>query len=52
MVQGALRTAWPYVTWSGTVNVGSGAHRGESGGQLQTDNSRLVSYNGHLLYTL
>ena len=51
MVQGALRTAWPYVTWSGTVSVGSGLTASSAAANIQTDNSRLVGYNGHLLYT-
>jgi predicted lipoprotein with Yx(FWY)xxD motif len=51
MVQGALRAAWPYVTWSGTVSVGTGLTPSSAAANIQTDNSRLVSYNGHLLYT-
>jgi predicted lipoprotein with Yx(FWY)xxD motif len=51
MVHGALRTAWPYVTWSGPVTVGSGLTLSKAAANLQPDNSRLVGYNHHLLYT-
>ena len=51
MVTGALRVAWPYVTWGGALSVGAGLNAALAAGNVQPDNSRLVSYNGHLLYT-
>jgi predicted lipoprotein with Yx(FWY)xxD motif len=50
-VNGALRTAWPYVTWAGAITVGSPLVVGSAAGNIQPDNTRLISYNGHLLYT-
>jgi Secreted repeat of unknown function len=50
-VTGPLRTAWPYVTWAGTVTVGAGLTAASATANLQPDNSRLVGYHGHLLYT-
>jgi predicted lipoprotein with Yx(FWY)xxD motif len=44
-------TKWPYVTWSGTVTVGTGLTAASAKANIQPDNSRLISYNGHLLYT-
>ena len=50
-VTGTLRQAWPYVTWAGTVTVGAGLSAGSATANIQPDNSRLVGYHGHLLYT-
>jgi predicted lipoprotein with Yx(FWY)xxD motif len=50
-VNGNLRVAWPYVTWAGTITVGSPLVVGSAAGNVQPDNTRLVGYNGHLLYT-
>ena len=50
-VTGALRSAWPYVTWAGPVTVGAPLTVGSAAGNVQPDNTRLVGYNGHLLYT-
>ena len=50
-VTGVLRGAWPYVTWGGPVTVGSPLVGGSAAGNVQPDNTRLVGYNGHLLYT-
>ena len=50
-VNGALRAAWPYVTWSGPITVGAGLTVSLATGNIQPDNTRLVAYNGHLLYT-
>jgi predicted lipoprotein with Yx(FWY)xxD motif len=50
-VNGGLRAAWPYVTWSGPITVGAGLTVSLATGNLQPDNTRLVAYNGHLLYT-
>ena len=50
-VTGPLRTAWPYVTWSGTVSVDGSLNGALAAGNVQSDNTRLISYNGHLLYT-
>jgi predicted lipoprotein with Yx(FWY)xxD motif len=50
-VTGGLRAAWPYVTWSGPITVGAGLTVSLATGNLQPDNTRLVAYNGHLLYT-
>jgi virginiamycin B lyase len=50
-VNGGLGTAWPYVTWSGPLTVGSPLVVGKATGNIQPDNTRLVGYNGHLLYT-
>lgn len=50
-VTGALRSAWPYVTWGGAVTVGSGLTLASATANIQPDNSRLMAYNGHLLYT-
>jgi predicted lipoprotein with Yx(FWY)xxD motif len=50
-VNGNLRVAWPYVTWAGAITVGSPLVVGSAAGNTQPDNTRLVSYNGHLLYT-
>ena len=50
-VTGTLRQAWPYVTWAGTVTVGAGLSAASATGNVQPDNSRLVAYHGHLLYT-
>jgi predicted lipoprotein with Yx(FWY)xxD motif len=50
-VTGSLRAAWPYVTWAGAVTVGSGLTASSAAAHVQPDNTRLLSYNGHLLYT-
>jgi predicted lipoprotein with Yx(FWY)xxD motif len=50
-VAGALRTAWPWATWAGSVTVGAGLTGSLAAGYVQSDGSRLLSYNGHLLYT-
>jgi predicted lipoprotein with Yx(FWY)xxD motif len=50
-VTGPLRTAWPYVTWAGTVTVGAGLTAASAAANVQPDNTRLISYHGHLLYT-
>jgi predicted lipoprotein with Yx(FWY)xxD motif len=50
-VSGALRTAWPYVTWSGAVTVDNSLTAGLATANVQSDNTRLLAYNGHLLYT-
>ena len=49
-VTGSLRSAWPYVMWAGPVTVGSPLVAGSAAGNIQPDNTRLVGYNGHLLY--
>ena len=48
---GALRSSWPFVTWAGTVSVDGSLNSGLAAGNVQPDNTRLISYNGHLLYT-
>ena len=50
-VTGALRTSWPYVTWGGALSVGSGLTLASATAHPQADNTRLIAYNGHLLYT-
>jgi len=50
-VTGALRASWPYVTWGGALSVGSGLTLGSETAHPQADNTRLIAYNGHLLYT-
>ncbi len=50
-VNGNLRVAWPYVTWAGAVTVGAPLVVGMATAHIQPDNTRLVAYNGHLLYT-
>jgi predicted lipoprotein with Yx(FWY)xxD motif len=50
-VNGGLRVAWPYVTWAGTLTVGAGLTLASATAHIQPDNSRLIGYNGHLLYT-
>jgi predicted lipoprotein with Yx(FWY)xxD motif len=50
-VNGGLRAAWPYVLWAGTITVGTPLDVTKATGNLQPDNTRLVAYNGHLLYT-
>ncbi len=50
-VSGGLRTAWPYVTWGGALTVAAPLVVGSATGNIQPDNTRLVAYNGHLLYT-
>jgi predicted lipoprotein with Yx(FWY)xxD motif len=50
-VNGGLRAAWPYVTWSGALTVGAPLVVGSATANIQPDNTRLVGYNGHLLYT-
>ena len=50
-VNGGLRAAWPYVTWAGPLTVGAPLAVGMATANIQPDNTRLVGYNGHLLYT-
>ena len=50
-VSGGLRTAWPFVTWAGALTVAAPLVLGSAAANLQPDNTRLVGYNGHLLYT-
>jgi predicted lipoprotein with Yx(FWY)xxD motif len=50
-VNGGLRTAWPYVTWAGALTVAAPLTVGMATAHIQPDNTRLVAYNGHLLYT-
>jgi predicted lipoprotein with Yx(FWY)xxD motif len=49
-VSGALRVAWPYWTWGGTLTAGAGLTLASVTAHNQTDGTRLVAYNGHLLY--
>jgi predicted lipoprotein with Yx(FWY)xxD motif len=49
-VLGGLRAAWPYAMWAGTVTVGAGLDVTKAAAFTQPDNTRLLSYNGHLLY--
>ena len=50
-VTGNLRVIWPYSVWSGPVTVGAGLTASLAVAYQQPDRTRLVSYNGHLLYT-
>jgi predicted lipoprotein with Yx(FWY)xxD motif len=50
-VNGPLRAAWPYVTWAGALTVAPPLSVGSATANIQPDNTRLVAYNGHLLYT-
>ncbi|MCU1352247.1 MAG: hypothetical protein JWM05_1456 [Acidimicrobiales bacterium] len=50
-VNGTLRVFWPYVTWSGPVTVGAGLTLASATANVQPDNTRLLGYHGHLLYT-
>jgi predicted lipoprotein with Yx(FWY)xxD motif len=50
-VSGGLRAAWPYVTWAGPLTVAAPLVVGSATANIQPDNTRLVAYNGHLLYT-
>lgn len=50
-VHGSLRAAWPYVTWGGTVTAGAGLTLSSATAHVQTDNTRLIGYHSHLLYT-
>jgi len=50
-VNGGLRAAWPYVTWAGALTVGAPLVASSASANIQPDNTRLVGYNGHLLYT-
>ncbi len=49
-VLGGLRAAWPYAMWAGTVTMGAGPDVTKASAFTQPDNTRLLSYNGHLLY--
>lgn len=50
-VNGTLRAIWPYVSWSGAVTVGAGLTLANAVANTQPDTTKLISYNGHLLYT-
>jgi predicted lipoprotein with Yx(FWY)xxD motif len=50
-VNGVLRANWPYVTWGGPVTVGAGLSAASATANIQPDNTRLIAYHGHLLYT-
>ena len=50
-VTGGLRGAWPYVLWGGPLSVGPGLNLASLTANIQPDGTRLLAYNGHLLYT-
>ena len=41
----------PYVTWGGTVTVGAGLTLASTAADIRPNGARLISCNGHLLYT-
>jgi predicted lipoprotein with Yx(FWY)xxD motif len=47
---GACLTCWPPLTANGKPTVGSGANASLIGSARQSDGSKQVVYNGHLLY--
>jgi predicted lipoprotein with Yx(FWY)xxD motif len=49
-VTGNLRVAWPFVLWGGTTSVGAGLDVSKAIAHVQSDNTNLLSYNGHHLY--
>jgi predicted lipoprotein with Yx(FWY)xxD motif len=51
MVPAQLKLNWPPVTSTGTPKAGSGLDATKLGVQTQSDGTRQVTYNGHLLYT-
>jgi predicted lipoprotein with Yx(FWY)xxD motif len=51
MVPTQFKPNWPPVTSMGTPSAGSGLDATKIGVQTQSDGTRQVTYNGHLLYT-
>jgi predicted lipoprotein with Yx(FWY)xxD motif len=50
-VPAALKSVWPAVTVSDTSTVGAGLDKTKIAVHPQTDGTKQVAYNGHLLYT-
>src|SRR5262249_27026615 len=50
-VPAQFKPNWPPVTSMATPNAGSGLDDTKIGVQTQSDGTRQVTYNGHLLYT-
>ena len=50
-VPAQFKPNWPPVTATGSPTVGSGLDATKVGVQTQSDGTRQVTYNGHLLYT-
>ena len=50
-VPAAIKALWPPVTSSGSPTAGAGLDQGKVAVEVQSDGTRQVAYNGHLLYT-
>jgi predicted lipoprotein with Yx(FWY)xxD motif len=50
-VPATLKSAWPAVTVSGASTVGAGLDKAKIAVHSQSDGTKQVAYNGHLLYT-
>ena len=50
-VPAAIKAIWPPVTSSGSPTVGAGLDQSKVTVEVQSDGTRQVAYNGHLLYT-
>jgi predicted lipoprotein with Yx(FWY)xxD motif len=50
-VPAAIKAIWPPVTSSGSPTAGAGLDQGKISVEVQSDGTRQVAYNGHLLYT-
>jgi predicted lipoprotein with Yx(FWY)xxD motif len=50
-VPAAIKALWPPVTSSGSPTAGAGLDQSKVTVVVQSDGSRQVAYNGHLLYT-
>jgi predicted lipoprotein with Yx(FWY)xxD motif len=50
-VPAAIKVIWPPVTSPGSPAAGPGLDQGKISVAVQSDGTRQVAYNGHLLYT-
>ena len=50
-VPAAIKAIWPPVTSSGSPTAGAGLDQSKVMVEVQSDGTRQVAYNGHLLYT-
>jgi predicted lipoprotein with Yx(FWY)xxD motif len=50
-VPAAIKAIWPPVTSSGSPTAGAGLDQAKVTVEVQSDGTRQVAYNGHLLYT-
>ena len=50
-VPAAIKAIWPPVTSSGSPTAGAGLDQSKVTVEVQSDGTRQVAYNGHLLYT-